>query len=221
MFLERCSGMNTKVTVLSISLLLTIPLVADNKIVAQKDIPASIALDKLIQQPREELVSLSKIAEESTLGKNTKKKIEDKHKAIIQELQALNADLEKSTAEYSAKLPAMKDQTARANAEKELNAKKRNLEATAQDREAELKQYYMEQTEIVLKETVDAISAHAKAKGDVGSVKDIDSGRVIWVADNVNVTNEYLGAVEKEYSTKLNVAKNSKTSAPKVAGKLS
>ncbi len=44
---------------------------------------------------------------------------------------------------------------------------KRNLEATAQDREV-TQTYYMEQTEIVLKETVDAISAHAKAKGDVG-----------------------------------------------------
>ncbi|MFZ5953720.1 MAG: OmpH family outer membrane protein [Candidatus Dependentiae bacterium] len=213
--------MNTKVTVLSISLLLTIPLVADNKIVAQKDVPASIALDKLIQNPREELVSLSKVAEGSTLGQNTKKKIEDKHKSIVQELQALNADFEKATAEYSAKMPAMKDQTARANAEKDLNAKKRNLEATAQDRDAELKQFYMEQTEIVLKETIDAIGTHAKAKGDVGSVKDIDTGRVIWVAENVDLTNEYLGAVEKEYSNKLNVAKNSKTPATKTAGKLS
>lgn len=205
--------MNKRLSFLSIALLLAVPALADN-------VPAAAALDSLAKMPKLEFVHLSNIAEKSTLGEKTKKSIEDKHKAIVQELQAANTDFEKLAAETSAKLPAMKDQTARNNAEKELMTKKRNLEGLAQDREAELKQFYVAQSEVVIKETVDAVTAHARTKG-VDVVFDIDSGKPVYVADNVDFTTEYLKAVESNYNNKLNVAKNSKLPSLKAPGKLS
>ena len=141
---------------------------------------------------------------ETEEGKKISQELQETYKKYTAEIQKDDEELAKEKSEYARKR-SMLSETAREAEEKKLIKKERELKNKIQEKEEEYKMTFNKATEQVFKEITEAVTKTAKEEG-LDAVFDINSGRALYVADNVNYTAKVKNSMNEKYKTKL--AKN-------------
>jgi Skp family chaperone for outer membrane proteins len=99
--------------------------------------------------------------------------------------------------EYKTKEAAMSE-TAREAKQTELMKMRREFEGMAQEKEEEFKRLQVKFNDQLTKDILETAADMGKTDG-YDEIKDIDSGRTLYVNPNYVVTNKYIGHMDKKY----------------------
>jgi outer membrane protein len=142
-------------------------------------------------------VSSGEIIAKSKVGKEIKGKMDAALKKSSSEMQAAEQKIASAMNEYKTKEAAMSD-TAREAKQTELMKMRRDFEGMAQEKEEEFKRLQVKLNDQLTKDILEAATDMGKSEG-YDEIKDIDSGRTLYVNPNYIVTSKYIGRMDKKY----------------------
>lgn len=185
-----------------------------------KNQSSALVLALLVSAPlcaagRTDVIYMSELMANSTPGKAVMKELEDQKNMFAKEItdkQQKIAQAEKTLAE---KAPTM-NPSAQQSEMRKIEAQKEDLQLMARRKESEFKENYMAKIEELSKDAMDSIKQMARAEG-VGTVVDAETGRYVYVSDEVNSTGKYLGQLENNHAQKVAQNKTVKPAPKKAA----
>lgn len=201
---------------LSFVLLLSLPLIADDK-PATKEVNTHIDVAQMITDGKKiDFVALSELMANSTPGKQVMQDLDAKRKAAeseIRERQTKIAKLEKDLADKSATMTKSAQQ-AEMN---KIETQKGEFQLLAKSKEKEFEQIYLAKSEELFKDASEAITQLALQE-KIDAVIDIETGRPLFLSPSMNKTGKYLAQFEKSHTQKVAAAKNN-SATTKMAAK--
>ena len=155
-------------------------------------------------------VSSMEVINGSKVGKEIKAQLDAAVKKVQAELQAAEQKLTKAVNEFKAKEATMSE-AAREAEQAKLMKMRRDFEQLVQEKDEEMKRLQAKLNEQLTKDALQAAANMAQTeKLDV--VVDTDSGKVLFVASNVNYTSKFTECINKQYD-----ADNAKAAPAKTA----
>jgi Skp family chaperone for outer membrane proteins len=158
---------------------------------------SSCATAMLLAEIKVGYISSSEIITKSKIGKEIKGKIDTVLKKSSTEMQAAEQKINSAMNEYKTKEAAMSE-SAREAKQAELMKMRRDFEGMAQEKEEEFKRLQAKLNDRLTKEILETAADMGKAEG-YDELKDIDSGRTLYVNPNYVVTSKYIGRMDKKY----------------------
>lgn len=157
----------------------------------------SCATGLVLAETKVGYISSNEVITKSKVGKEIKEKMDAALKRSGTEMQAAEQKIAAAMNEYKTKEAAMSE-TAREAKQTELMKMRRDFEGMAQEKEEEFKRLQVKLNEQLTKAILNSAAEMAKAeKYDV--ITDIDSGRILYVAANLVVTDKYVEGMNKKY----------------------
>jgi Skp family chaperone for outer membrane proteins len=214
--------MNMKKSLLLITLFAGANVVADSKVNVAADAvktasAAAVKTDLHVSDLDAKLniryVSSYDVMGGSQQGQDEGKNLEKKRQKLSEDLLADKKRIEQKAAEFSAKAQTMSED-ARSKAERDLRTEEVTFKNKVQESEYELKADMQKVTERLVKDMEEAVIAVAKAE-KLDAVVDAATGRVIYVADKLDITDKITKEMNKKHEIKL--AANNKKPASNVA----
>lgn len=153
-------------------------------------------------------VSSMEVINGSKVGKEIKGKLDAAFKKSGAEVQAEELRITKAVNEYKAKETTMAD-SARESEQARLMKMRRDFEAMVQEKDEEMKRLQAKLNEQLTKEALATAGELAQSEG-LDVVVDTDSGKVLYVASNVNYTSKFTERINKHYD-----AQNAKSAPAK------
>lgn len=200
---------------LSFVLLLSVPLVADNK--PAKEVNTNIDVAQMMSDGKKiDFVALSELMANSTPGKEVMKELDSKRKSAENEIRERQTKIAKLEKDFSDKSVTMSKAAQQAETNK-IETQKGELQLLAKSKEQEFQQIYLAKSEELFKDASEAISQLAMQE-KVDAVIDIESGRPLYLAPSMNKTGKYLAQFEKSHTQKVAAAKNN-SATTKMAAK--
>lgn len=141
-------------------------------------------------------VNSTELMRDTEEGKKISKELQGIYKKLAEEVQELNKKLETSAAEYK-KRESMLSESAKESEQKKLSRMKRELDVKAQEAEEEYKSEAQKATERISKEIIEVAEEVAKAD-ELDALIDKDSGRALYVADEINYTSKLSERMNKK-----------------------
>ena len=155
-------------------------------------------------------VSSIEVINVSKVGKEIKVKLDSAFKKSGSEVQAEEQKITKAVNEYKAKESTMAD-AARETEQAKLMKMRRDFEAMVQEKDEEMKRLQAKLNEQLTKQALETAGELAQKEG-LDVVVDTDSGKVLYVASNVNYTSKFTECINKNYD-----AQNTKAAPAKTA----
>ncbi len=140
-------------------------------------------------------VSSTEVINSSRVGKDIKGKLDAAFKKSGTEVQAEEQKITKAVNEYKAKESTMAE-TARESEQARLMKMRRDFEGMVQEKDEEIKRLQAKLNEELTKEALKTATELAQAE-ELDVVVDIDSGKVLYVASNVNYTSKFTERMNK------------------------
>jgi outer membrane protein len=142
-------------------------------------------------------ISSNEVINKSKIGKEIKDKMDAVIKKSTAEMQAAEQKITDAMKDYKNREATMSD-TAREAEQAKLMKMRRDFESTGQEKEEEFKRLQMKLNDQLSKAVLDTAADMARAEGyDV--IIDIDSGRILYVANSYIVTGKYVERMDKRY----------------------
>lgn len=156
-------------------------------------------------------ISSNEVINSSKVGKEIKGKLDAAFKKSGAEVQAAEQKITTAVNDYKVKEAAMSD-IAREAEQAKLMKMRRDFEAMVQEKDEEIKRLQAKLNEQLTKEALETAGDLAKDKG-LDVVVDTDSGKVMYVASNVNYTNEFTKRMNENFDAKSNKSAPAKAKA--------
>ena len=153
-------------------------------------------------------VSSMEVINSSKVGKEIKGKLDSAFKKSGTEVQFEEQKITKAVNEYKAKESTMAD-AAKETEQARLMKMRRDFEGMVQEKDEEMKRLQAKLNEQLTKEALQTAGELAQTEG-LDVVVDTDSGKVLYVASNVNYTGKFTDCINKHYD-----AQNAKTAPAK------
>jgi outer membrane protein len=191
---------------------------ADKKAQPAKQQPATLSdlsQDKNFSQMNIRFVQSYDAMRVSEQGKEASDKLQNQR-------QSLSTDIEKDQRKLAEKMDHYQNQAAvlsdevRVNKEKELRTEQANLKTKVEESEYELKLAVQKTTEELAKDIEKAVTAVAKRE-NLDAVVDTMTGRVLYVADKLDITTVVVNQMNTDHAVKLAQNKKSQKSEVTVA----
>ena len=144
-------------------------------------------------------VSSMEVINGSKVGKEIKGKLDAAFKKSGAEVQAEEQRITKAVNEYKAKESTMAD-AARETEQAKLMKMRRDFEGMVQEKDEEMKRLQAKLNEQLTKEALETAGELAQEE-NLDVVVDTDSGKVLYVASNVNYTSKFTDRINKHYDT--------------------
>lgn len=142
-------------------------------------------------------VSSMEVIGNSKLGNKVKSELDEKFKSSSKEIQSEEQRITKLMQEYKAKESTLSDSAKEAEQTK-LMKMRREFDAMVQEKDEEMKRYQQKLNEQLTKEALEAASELAQAE-NLEAVIDTDTGKVLYVASQVNYTAKFTDKINKRY----------------------
>lgn len=156
-------------------------------------------------------ISSMEVINGSKVGKEIKGKLDAAFKKSGAEVQAEEQKITKAVNEYKAKESTMAE-SAREAEQAKLMKMRRDFEAMVQEKDEEMKRLQVKLNEQLTKQALETAAELAQAEG-LDVVVDIDSGKVMYVASNVNYTGKFTERINKNYDAQNTKAAPAKAKA--------
>jgi Skp family chaperone for outer membrane proteins len=180
-------------------------------------VAGSLLADPVIVTGKVGYISSAEVINSSKIGKETREKLDSAFKKSGAEVTAEEQKVTVAINSYKGKEAAMSD-SAREAEQAKLMKMRRDFDALVQEKDEEIKRLQAKLNEQLTKEALNAAETLAKTK-NLEAVIDIDSGKVMYAASNVNYTKEFTACIDKNYDSKNNTkVASAKTVAKPAAG---
>jgi Skp family chaperone for outer membrane proteins len=131
-------------------------------------------------------------------GQEAQKELETRRDQLAKEIQSDEQKFNQAATEFKSKAPALSE-TARDKEEKRLVKMKRDFETKVQESEEEIKMAMQRVTERLARDVEEAVTSVAKEDG-LDAVVDTMTGRVIYVANGINITGKITSKVNVKHT---------------------
>lgn len=162
-----------------------------------------------VQTSRIGYVSSTAILNESKLGKQLKKELDQKYESIARELQSEEQRLVKASNDLQTKKTTLSTEAL----ESEQNRLKKeaiNFQAKRTEKEEEFKTAEQKAQERLIKDILEVAASIGQQDG-YDAVVDKESGKVLWTAAKNDCTNKLLAGLDKKFDQTTKVASSGST----------
>jgi outer membrane protein len=142
-------------------------------------------------------VSSMAVINESKIGKKIRGELDAKFKASGMEVQKREQEITKALNDYKTRESTLSDSAKEAEQTK-LMKMRRDFEAMVQEKDEELKRLQQKYNDQLTKEALQVAVELGKSKG-LESVIDTDTGKVLYVASNVDYSAEFTSLMNKHF----------------------
>lgn len=171
---------------------------------AKAKAPQAKKITSLGEKEKIRFVDSFKVMRECKAGQEANDKLQKQREDLTKKIQSKEAEIKAEIADYQAKAPTLSEEK-REGIEKSLVKKQRAYETMLQESEEELKLSMQKLTQRIAQDVEVAVK-EIGASIDCDALVDTQTGRVLWVKPNVDVTAQVTKCVDKK-STKVAAGK--------------